>query len=113
MPHLTYVRRTRRRWALSQSELALLLGTSQSIVSRLEGGESIPDATLAFRLQVVFGHSPRALFPGLYGSVEDAVMAKAAKLDRSLGERQDYATQTKRRLLTAMAHRAGSNRRET
>ena len=111
MPHLTNVRRTRRRWALSQSELASLMGISQSIVSRLETGESIPDATLALRLQVVFGHSPRALFPGLYGSVEDAVMANAATFDRTLGERQDYATQTKRRLLTALVHRARSNRR--
>lgn len=113
MPHHIHVRRTRRRWALSQSELALLLGTSQSIVSRLEGGETIPDALLAFRLQAIFGHSPRALFPGLYGSAEDAVMANAARFDRSLGERQDYATQTKRRLLTSMAHRAGGNRRAT
>lgn len=61
---------------------------------------------MAFRLQAVFGISPRGLFPGLYRSVEDAVMAQAAELDRRIGARQDHAAQTKRRLLTAMSHRA-------
>ena len=111
MPHLTYVRRTRRRWTLSQAELAHLLGTTQSVVSRLENGEAAPDLVLAFRLQAVFGHSPRALFPDLYCSAEDAAMARAAALDQSLGKREDYAAHTKRRLLASMVHRARPNRR--
>lgn len=109
MPHITYVRRTRRRWALSQPELAQLLGISQSVISRIEAGELIPGTSLALGLQVIFGQSPRALFPGLYSSVEDAVMAQAAELDRALGARKDYATETKRRLLTAMALRASAS----
>ncbi|MBX9576513.1 MAG: helix-turn-helix domain-containing protein [Caulobacteraceae bacterium] len=109
MPHLTHVRRARRRWALSQPELAHLLNCSSSLLSRLERGECTPDVLMAFRLQAVFGLAPRALFPGLYRSVEDAVMAQAADLDRRLGARQDYAALTKRRLLTAMTHRASGD----
>lgn len=109
MPHITYVRRTRRRWALSQPELAQLLGISQSVISRIETGDLVPGTSLAFGLQVIFGQSPRALFPGLYSTVEDAVMAQAAELDRALGARKDYATETKRRLLTAMALRASAS----
>ena len=93
MPHLTHVRRARRRWALSQPELAHLLNCSPSLLSRLERGECTPDVLMAF----------------LYRSVEDAVMARAADLDRRLGPRQDYGAQTKRRLLTAMTHRASGD----
>lgn len=111
MPHHTYVRRNRLRWALSQGELADLVGVSQSIISRCETPDYVPDASVALGLQVVFGQSPRALFPGLYTSIENAVMANAAELDRALGQKRDHASETKRRLLTGMAHRAGGNRR--
>lgn len=111
MHHHTYVRRNRLRWALSQGELADLLGVSQSIISRCETPSYRPDAHVALGLQVIFGHSPRALFPGLYSTVENTVMANAAALDRSLGRKQDHASQVKRRLLIGMAHRAGGNRR--
>lgn len=113
MPHHTYVRRNRLRWALSQDDLASLLGVSQSIVSRCETPDYLPDAHVALGLQVIFGHSPRALFPGQYTKIENTIMAAGAKLDRSLGERRDHASETKRRLLTGMAHRAGGNRRAT
>lgn len=109
MSHHTYVRRNRLRWALSQEELAALLGVSQSIISRCETPGYVPDVKVALGLQVVFGHSPRAIFPSLYASVEEAVMAKAADLDRSLGRKRDHASDTKRRLLTGMAHRARNN----
>lgn len=113
MPHHTYVRRNRLRWALSQGELAALIGVSQSIISRCETPAYAPDASVALGLQVVFGHSPRALFPGLYSSIENAVMANAADLDRALGRKRDHASETKRRLLTGMVHRAGGYRRAT
>ena len=109
MPQHTYVRRNRLRWALSQDDLARLLGVSQSIVSRCETPEYRPDINVALGLQVIFGHSPRSLFPGIYAAVEDAVMANAARLDQALGRRQDHAATIKRRLLTGMAHRAGGN----
>lgn len=111
MPHHTYVRRNRLRWALSQGELAALLGVSQSVVSRCESASCLPDIQVALGLQVVFGNSPRATFPGLYASVENAVMANAVELDRALGKKRDHASEAKRRLLTGMAHRAGGNHR--
>jgi len=112
MPHLTHVRRTRRRWALSQAELARLIGSTQSVVSRLEAGSVVPDLALAFRLQAVFGSSPRALFPELYGQAEEIAMANGAALDAKLGTRADYAAGQQRRLLASMIHRAGPNHNE-
>lgn len=96
------------RWALSQAELAALAGTTQSGISRLET-EGTADLALAFRLQAIFGTSPRALFPSLYRGAEDRAMANAARLDRALGPRNDHAAKTKRRLLEAMVHRASPN----
>lgn len=108
MKHLTNIRRTRLRWALSQAELAALADTTQSGISRLET-EGTADLALAFRLQAIFGTSPRALFPHLYRAAEDRVMANAARLDRALGQRTDHAASVKRRLLKAMVHRAQPN----
>lgn len=106
----TYVRSSRKRWALSQDELAELLGISQSVVSRYETGDMPPDPHTLFGLQVIFGTSPRALFPTLYRMVEEKVMARAVRLDRHIGQRQDSAAQLKRRLLTSMVFRANKTR---
>lgn len=106
MPHQTYVRRHRKRWALTQEELAELIGRTQAQLSRYESGESTPDFETALSFQVIFGHSPRALFPGLHNAVEEVVMRRAARLDRALVGKRDQASQTKRTLLTGMGHRA-------
>lgn len=109
MHHYTYVRSNRLRWALSQDELASLLGVSQPIVSRCETPGYVPDFTVALRLQAVFGCSPRMLFPRAYAAAEELVMRNAAELERKLGIRADQAASLKRRLLTGMMHRASRN----
>ena len=106
------LRAQRRRWALSQLELADLLGISQAFLSRLEKAEKSPDAMLLFGCQAVLGLSPRALFPGLYHRAEEAVMRAAADLDRKIAHRKDAGALAKRRLLSAMAYRARGNEAE-
>lgn len=101
-----YIRRHRKHWELSQEALADLLGTTQSPLSRYEDGKAVPDLATALGLQVVFGVSPRALFPSFYARVEEQVMGRAAHLDRTLDGRTDYRAQRLRRLLEGMAHRA-------
>lgn len=96
----------RRRWTLSQNELAGLLGISQSVLSRLEKIEARPDAAVLFGLEVVFGRLPSEFFPGLYAKVEEAVMAAGARLDQRIAHRQDPKANKKRELLHAMARRA-------
>ena len=105
-----HVSRNRRRWALNQEELAHLLGISQSVLSRCEKGESQPDASVALGLQVIFGFSPRALFPDFYRKIEEVVMMRAAAMDRTLASGRDGTTQVKRRLLKAMMLRAKGSR---
>lgn len=100
------VRALRRRFALNQKELAGLLGLSQSAVSRLEsrGEPATLETTLA--LQVIFGEQPKLLFHERYASVEDAVMRRAAELDRKLRGKTDPASLKKLELLEGMVKRA-------
>lgn len=102
----------RRKHALTQTELAQLIGISQTSVGRLEVGDDdrIHHLRLetAFGLLVVFGRKPERMFLELYAEVEDAVMRQAASLDRSLDGKSDRATEHKRALLADMARR-GSN----
>jgi transcriptional regulator with XRE-family HTH domain len=100
------VRRSRKQHRLTQDELADLIGLSQGNISRLESGETPPDLEAAFSLEVVFGSTPRDLFPALYGKVEDVVMRRAATLDQQLVGNRSYDAVTKSRLLKGMVLRA-------
>jgi transcriptional regulator with XRE-family HTH domain len=106
MSHNTYLKRQRARWCLSQDELADLLGVTQTRVSRYEQNEEYPATTSLLGLQAIFDRAPRTLFPKIYEMVEEAVMGRAAELERSLEGKQDYASTKKRQLLEAMMARA-------
>ena len=112
MKHLTRVRQARKHHSLTQDELAHLLGIYQGNISRLESGETPPDLETAFSLQVIFGRSLHDLFPTLYDNIEDAVMRRAATLDRRLSERPTLNAAAKRRLLKGMVLRAQANHHE-
>lgn len=100
------IRTYRRRYALTQEELADLVSVSQSRLSRIESHEESPSLETAFGLQVVFDIQPRIQVRGLYARVEEQVMAKAAILDRTLRGRTDWDSQKKQKLLGLMARRA-------
>ena len=113
MSHAPTVALHRKRWALSQGELADLLATSQTHISRIEDGEAVPTAKLelALGLQVIFGRAPRTLFNAMYQAVEEAVMTRAAELDVALRDKHDPESTKKKQLLTAMLKRATSTSR--
>jgi len=102
----TYVRRNRKQWSLSQEDLGRLLGITQSAASRLESGECAPILNEALGLQVIFGRSPRALFPARYSKVEETVMAVAAEMDRELEGKTDRDSVRKQQLLNDMNARS-------
>jgi DNA-binding XRE family transcriptional regulator len=112
MKHQDFVRRNRNYWHLSQEDLRRLLGISQSAVSRLDNGKPPTELHVALALQVVFGHSPRALWNSMYLAIEDRVMREAAVMDRELRGKTDRASRKKLDLLAAMVRRS-SNGRET
>lgn len=102
----------RRKHDLTQTELASLIGTSQTSIGRLEAkeGDSVHHLRLetAFGLQVVFGKRPEKLFWELFADTEDAVMRQAAVLDRSLDGLHNRSAEHKRALLADMVRRAGN-----
>lgn len=105
MQHTT-PRQLRKRWMLSQGELAELLGLDQASISRLENGETQPVLATVLGFQVIFGCTTRSLVPALYDAVEDAVMRRGAELERRVANKTDYGSIKKRQLLEAMMHRA-------
>ena len=83
MPH--YLRRYRLRAALTQKEMAHLLGCqSSATVCQYEAGKREPDLRTALAYQVVFGLPVDALFPGIHREVEQEVLIRAGRLSEQL-----------------------------
>ena len=83
MPH--YVRRHRLRAALTQREMAHLLGSrSPATVCQYEARKREPDLRTALAYQVVFGLPVETLFPGIYREVEQEVLSRADCLSKQL-----------------------------
>jgi len=77
----TYVRPLRRRWALTQRELAFLLGAkSGAVVSRIEGLKRPPSLPVTLACALVFGAAPAELFPDLHSHIHDAVLRRVGEL---------------------------------
>lgn len=83
----SYVRTHRRRWALTQDELAGLLGYETSaIISALERNVREPSLRAAHSLSLIFDVSPAELFPHLHLTTENEVLQRARDLyDRLQG----------------------------
>jgi len=106
----TYIRTHRRRWALTQKELAYLLGIkSGTQVSRYERLQREPQLRIALACQVIFGSFPHSLFPKLFSVVEEDVMRRAHELYQSLDGSVSKVAARKRTLVNDMLHRATGN----
>lgn len=106
MSHRNYLSLHRKRWALSQRELALLLGhASRSVISRLELGQGQPSLPFAIRCEAIFGVRVAELFPDLFEEHHDAVMRQAVHLDRDIQGRTDPSSERKRALLLEIVGR--------
>ena len=77
----TYVRPLRRRWALTQRELAFLIGVRNgAVVSRIERLKRPPSLPVTFACMLVFGAAPPELFPGLISQIHDDVLRRVTEL---------------------------------
>lgn len=105
MPHQTYLAFHRKRHAVSKREIAQLLAVDRSVVSRVERGERHPSIHLALGLEVIFGKSPRELFPDLYRMIEEAVINRAAEFEKHLAGKSGKDAESQRALLLKMVER--------
>jgi transcriptional regulator with XRE-family HTH domain len=96
----SYVRACRRRWGLTQRELALLIGLSSSTtVSRIERSQRGTTTATLTACSVVFGLTTPELFPPFYENIEEAVVTAAKLLHEELGGHTDKRSKLKRALL--------------
>ncbi|MGO8754728.1 MAG: helix-turn-helix transcriptional regulator [Gallionellaceae bacterium] len=110
----SYLRTHRRKWALTQKELAFLLGQKSSAhVSRLEQGKRIPSSEVVLACEVLFGTTPRNFFPKLYVDIEKAVLARAATLCERLDKETSKSAMRKKEFLSSILNRAGNQLNET
>jgi len=81
----SYARPLRRRWALTQRELAFLVGVkSSTAISRIEGLKRIPSLAAAVAYAVIFDLGPLDLFPSYVVEIQQAVRSRVNELYEQL-----------------------------
>lgn len=100
-----HLRRYRKRGALTQGEIAFLLGAACGTkVSRHERANRPPNLSTALAYQAIFGVPVHELFPEDYRDALAAVKKRAADLSRTLSDRPEgKKTPFKRKLLASVA----------
>lgn len=108
-PLPTHLRGYRRAWALTQRELAVLLGgMARESVGRYERLGMMPGFETLVALEFIFGTHGHDLFPAIGLSVIRAVRDNAVSLRDSLLSGSDAASVRKRRLLDDLITRSAS-----
>src|SRR5437879_3691560 len=79
-----YLRTYRKRAALSQQEMAFLLGCRDGQVSRYERRLRYPNLKTLLAYEVIFGIPARDLFAGIFEKVEKITTRRAQLLAQKL-----------------------------
>jgi DNA-binding XRE family transcriptional regulator len=110
----TYLRAQRRRWGLTQREVAYLLGYRYpSAIWRIEREGREPTLSIAFACHILFDTPITDLFPGLAAEIEDAILRRAYKLYDRLQGNPSRTTKAKLDLLEQMLKRAAARNANT
>ena len=91
---LTYLRRERRKWGLSQRELAVLFGyRDPDHLSLVERGLRAPGRDLIIACHALFGLAPREMFPDHYAEAEEDILRRVYELVEALeGNASSFST---------------------
>jgi transcriptional regulator with XRE-family HTH domain len=100
-----HLRANRKRLALSQDEVAFLLGTENGTkVCRYEQFVRMPSLETALGCEAIFKRSVSELFPGLYQKVEQKVAARAKTLvERTRRDKSNQRAARKHETLADLA----------
>jgi transcriptional regulator with XRE-family HTH domain len=102
-----YLRFNRKRLALSQAEVAFLLGCqSGAKVSRYEQFKREPSLETALACEMVFQRSASELFGGLYQKVEAEVAARAETLASRMKQGKTDRHAHKRQIFINIANKS-------
>lgn len=108
-PHPNYLRSFRRRAALNQPELGMLLGVSGSLIGKYETLVRTPNLETVIGAEFVFGQPARRIFPAMYGAIEMGIARRAAAFAEDLALRGGAHADVKRAFLEAIARRMASD----
>ena len=105
-----YLRTYRKRFCLTQLEVARLLGLeSGQVVSRYERLDRSPSLETVLGCQVLFDVLPHELYPGLYKKVENLTRQRIQALIGQIDDAFDEGAVTyKRDVLNQAIERIGS-----
>jgi transcriptional regulator with XRE-family HTH domain len=93
-----YLRPNRKTLALSQGEVAFLLGAQNGDqVCRYEQFDRVPTLETALAFEAMFKKTVSELFPGLYQRIEQEVAARAKALLERTGPRKPNRRAARRR----------------
>ena len=107
---LNFVRRYRKRYGLTQREVAFLMGCKRSDkVSDHERRLFQPNLRNAFAYQVLYGVPAHKLFPQVYEEVEESLQKRAILLSKQIeATKKSARLETKKKRLAEVASlRAG------
>ena len=108
----TYLRPFRRRWGLTQRELAFLIGIKNgTVISRIEGLKQAPRLSWAVACAVLFDKRALELFPGLFAEVHEDVLRRATELYEELQGNPSKTTRVKLDFLETVLARLENKRR--
>lgn len=109
-----FIRAHRRKWGLTQVELARLIGfASRSAVSRMERAKRPPATETIIACGIIFGLDIPELFPSLHEEIEQEVLASAVALNKKLARLSDSAALRKRKLLEEILERIRNRKHNT
>ncbi|MFI4973060.1 MAG: helix-turn-helix transcriptional regulator [Caulobacterales bacterium] len=107
MEYKIYLRTHRKAWALSQQQIADLVGIrARSVISSYERGVNSPSFRTALAYQFVFGVPLTKMFPDLAGEIEEDVMRRALQIDEAHRNRTDATAVRAREFLQQLLGRA-------
>lgn len=111
---ISYLRPLRRRWGLTQRELAFLLGArTHSQISQIEALRAYPSLANAMACAIIFDTPLFELFPELYTKVCRAVLSRAEDLYQDMQGSTLQITRTKLDFLEEVLGRAYPNLRDS
>ena len=106
-----YLRAYRRRWGLSQSELAILIGfNDRGMISRIERQMRRPSLSTAIACRILFGMHAIEIFPAFFADVEEAVLERVQALYDDLQGSRSRMTPAKLDFLEEVLARAKEGR---